>query len=71
VPDGAVKTACQQSCPTQAIIFGNRNDPESAVVHRKSSPLDYVLLEELNTRPRTSYTALIRNPNPQIEGAKA
>ncbi|MBV8737529.1 MAG: TAT-variant-translocated molybdopterin oxidoreductase [Alphaproteobacteria bacterium] len=70
VPDGAVMTACQQSCPTQAIIFGNRNDPESAVVRRKSSPLDYVLLDELNTRPRTSYTALIRNPNPQIEGAK-
>jgi hypothetical protein len=39
----------------------------SAVAHRKSSPLDYVLLEDLNTRPRTSYTALIRNPNPAIE----
>ncbi len=71
VPDGAIQTACQQTCPTQAIIFGNRNDPDSEVVRRKSSPLNYVLLEELNTRPRTSYSAIIRNPNPQIEGAKA
>ncbi len=65
--DGEVVTACQQSCPTQAITFGNRNDPESAVARRKSSPLDYVLLDELNTRPRTSYSALIRNRNPKIK----
>ncbi len=71
VSDGEIKTACQQSCPTQAIIFGNRNDPQSAVAHRKASPLDYVLLEGLNTRPRTSYTAVIRNPNPAIESEKA
>jgi Fe-S-cluster-containing dehydrogenase component len=71
IRDGEIQTACQQSCPTQAIIFGNRNDPHSAVAHRKASPLDYVLLEELNTRPRTSYTALIRNPNPAIESEKA
>jgi molybdopterin-containing oxidoreductase family iron-sulfur binding subunit len=71
VRDGEVQTACQQSCPTQAIIFGNRNDPTSAVAHRKESPLDYVLLEELNTRPRTSYAAVIRNPNPAIESEKA
>ena len=70
VRDGEIQTACQQSCPTQAIIFGNRNDPQSAVAQRKASPLDYVLLEELNTRPRTSYTALIRNPNPAIGGDK-
>ncbi|MBV9014419.1 MAG: 4Fe-4S dicluster domain-containing protein, partial [Alphaproteobacteria bacterium] len=67
--DGEVVTACQQSCPTQAIIFGDRNDRDSAVAKRKATPLDYVLLEELNTRPRTSYTALIRNPNPDIEKA--
>jgi molybdopterin-containing oxidoreductase family iron-sulfur binding subunit len=66
--DGEVVTACQQSCPTQAIIFGNRNDPQSAVARRKATPLDYVLLDELNTRPRTSYGALIRNPNPVITG---
>jgi MoCo/4Fe-4S cofactor protein with predicted Tat translocation signal len=71
VGDGEIKTACQQSCPTQAIIFGNRNDPNSAVARRKASPLDYVLLEDLNTRPRTSYAALIRNPNPAIESEKA
>jgi MoCo/4Fe-4S cofactor protein with predicted Tat translocation signal len=71
VREEEVQTACQQSCPTQAIIFGNRNDATSAVAHRKASPLDYVLLEELNTRPRTSYAALIRNPNPAIESEKA
>ena len=71
VRDGEIQTACQQSCPTQAIIFGNRNDPQSAVARRKASPLDYVLLEELNTRPRTSYAAVIRNPNPAIESEKA
>jgi molybdopterin-containing oxidoreductase family iron-sulfur binding subunit len=65
--DGEVVTACQQSCPTQAITFGDKNDPASAVAKRKSTPLDYVLLDELNTRPRTSYSALIRNPNPAIK----
>lgn len=71
VRDGEIVTACQQSCPTQAIIFGNRNDHESAVARRKESPLDYVLLDELNTRPRTSYAALIRNPNPKIKADEA
>ena len=64
--DGEVVTACQQSCPTQAIIFGNRNDRDSAVAKRKATPIDYVLLDELNTLPRTSYSAIIRNPNPAI-----
>ena len=67
IRDGEIVTACQQSCPTQAIVFGDRNDPDSAVAKRKYNPLEYVLLEELNTRPRTSYTAMIRNPNPAIE----
>jgi Fe-S-cluster-containing dehydrogenase component len=67
IRDGEIVTACQQACPTQAIIFGDRNDPNSAVSKRKASPIDYVLLEELNTRPRTSYSALIRNPNPAIK----
>jgi MoCo/4Fe-4S cofactor protein with predicted Tat translocation signal len=66
VHDGEVVTACQQSCPTQAIVFGDRNDPQSVVARRKTDPLDYVLLDDLNTRPRTSYGALIRNPNPAI-----
>jgi molybdopterin-containing oxidoreductase family iron-sulfur binding subunit len=69
--DGEVVTACQQSCPTQAIIFGDRNDPQSAVAKRKATPIDYVLLEELNTSPRTSYGALIRNPNPAIRGERS
>jgi molybdopterin-containing oxidoreductase family iron-sulfur binding subunit len=69
--DGEVVTACQQSCPTQAIIFGDKNNPDSAVAKRKASPLDYVLLDELNTRPRTSYSALIRNPNPAIAKAQS
>ncbi len=67
IRDGEIVTACQQSCPTQAIIFGDRNDRNSAVAKRKAAPTDYVLLEELNTRPRTSYGALIRNPNPAIK----
>jgi MoCo/4Fe-4S cofactor protein with predicted Tat translocation signal len=71
VRDGEIVTACQQSCPTQAIIFGNRNDPKSAVSRRKATPIDYVLLDELNTRPRTSYSALIRNPNPAIKDDEA
>jgi molybdopterin-containing oxidoreductase family iron-sulfur binding subunit len=71
IRDGEIVTACQQSCPTQAIVFGDKNDPNSAVAKRKATPIDYVLLDELNTRPRTSYTALIHNPNPAIkdEGA--
>ncbi|HEY7298311.1 MAG TPA: TAT-variant-translocated molybdopterin oxidoreductase [Xanthobacteraceae bacterium] len=69
--DGEVVTACQQSCPTQAIVFGDRNDRDSAVAKRKATPIDYVLLDDLNTRPRTSYSALIRNPNPAIKGNQA
>jgi molybdopterin-containing oxidoreductase family iron-sulfur binding subunit len=66
IADGEILTACQQSCPTQAIVFGDRNRRDSAVARRKASPIDYTLLEDLNTRPRTSYSALIRNPNPAI-----
>jgi MoCo/4Fe-4S cofactor protein with predicted Tat translocation signal len=71
IADGDVVTACQQACPTQAIVFGDRNDKQSAVARRKASPLDYVLLDELNTRPRTSYTAELRNPNPALTKEKA
>jgi molybdopterin-containing oxidoreductase family iron-sulfur binding subunit len=59
--DGEVVTACQAACPTGAIVFGDLNDPASAVNRAKASPLDYALLGELNTRPRTSYAARIRN----------
>jgi len=67
IADGEVVTACQQSCPTQAIIFGDRNDHDSAVAKRKAWPIDYNLLDDLNTVPRTTYSALIRNPNPAIK----
>jgi molybdopterin-containing oxidoreductase family iron-sulfur binding subunit len=71
VRDGEAVTACQQACPTQAIVFGDQNDPRSMVSRRKASPLDYAMLEELNTRPRTTYEALIRNRNPELgEGAE-
>jgi molybdopterin-containing oxidoreductase family iron-sulfur binding subunit len=66
IRDGEIKTACQQVCPTEAIVFGDRNDPDSAVNKRKASPLDYGVLTELNTRPRTTYEARLRNPNPEI-----
>ena len=59
-------TACQAACPTQVFTFGNLNDPDSEVVKRKQSPLDYALLEEQNTKPRTTYEALIRNRNPAL-----
>jgi Fe-S-cluster-containing dehydrogenase component len=66
IADGEVVTACQAACPTQAITFGNLNDPTSAVAQRKASPLNYGLLTELNTSPRTSYLAKLRNPNPAL-----
>ncbi|HUO33168.1 MAG TPA: TAT-variant-translocated molybdopterin oxidoreductase [Bryobacteraceae bacterium] len=67
VRDGEIQTACQATCPTQAIIFGNINDPNSRVAKMKSEKTNYGLLADLNTRPRTSYLAALRNPNPEIE----
>ena len=67
--DGEIITACQAACPTQAIVFGDMNDSASAVSKLKSSPLHYGLLEDLNTIPRTTYLAELRNPNPQLENA--
>jgi len=68
-PVNAVQTACQQACPTQAIVFGNKNDKESAVAKRKASVLDYSILDELNTRPRTTYAMAVRNPHPQSKAS--
>ena len=62
IRDGEVTTACEAACPTQAIVFGNINDPNSRVAKLKKSSLNYGLLEELNTRPRTTYLAELRNP---------
>jgi molybdopterin-containing oxidoreductase family iron-sulfur binding subunit len=67
VRDGEIVTACQQACPAEAIIFGNKNDPTSRVARLKAGPRDYGLLAELNVRPRTTYLAAVRNPNPEIE----
>ena len=64
--DGEVVTACQAACPTEAIVFGDLNDPGSRVNKAKASPLDYGLLAELNTRPRTSYAALVVNPDVEL-----
>ena len=66
IRDGEIKTACQQACPTEAIVFGDLNDPQSEVGKRKANPLDYALLEELNTRPRTTYTTRLTNRNPEL-----
>jgi molybdopterin-containing oxidoreductase family iron-sulfur binding subunit len=69
VGDGEIVTACQQACPTQAIVFGDINDRSSRVSKLKAEPLNYTLLTELNTKPRTSYQAKLSNPNPEIEDA--
>jgi molybdopterin-containing oxidoreductase family iron-sulfur binding subunit len=66
IQDGEVVTACQAVCPTRAISFGDLNDPLSAVACAKASPLDYTLLAELNTRPRTTYAARVVNPDPEL-----
>ncbi len=66
VRDGEVVTACQAACPTEAIIFGDLNDPESRVAKLHREPRQYSLLADLNTRPRTTYLAAVRNPNPEI-----
>jgi MoCo/4Fe-4S cofactor protein with predicted Tat translocation signal len=66
LPDGAVKPACAQACPTQAITFGNINDAQSRVHALKTNPRNYELLQELNVRPRTSYLARVRNENKDL-----
>jgi len=67
VRDDEIITACQAVCPTNAIVFGNINQKESQVARAKASPLNYGVLAELNTRPRTTYLAKLHNPNPEIE----
>jgi Fe-S-cluster-containing dehydrogenase component len=69
IRDGEILTACQQVCPAESITFGNLLDPGSLVSRRKREPVNYGLLAELNTIPRTTYLARIRNPRPAKEEA--
>jgi molybdopterin-containing oxidoreductase family iron-sulfur binding subunit len=71
VRDGEIQTACQSSCPTDAIVFGNINEKESQVAKLKAEPRNYSVLGDLNTNPRTTYLAVVRNPNPELGGGAA
>jgi Fe-S-cluster-containing dehydrogenase component/anaerobic selenocysteine-containing dehydrogenase len=71
IADGELETACQQGCPTRAIVFGSLNDPSSKVSQQHGDPRRYDLLHEIGTRPRTAYLARVRNPNPELAVAEA
>ena len=66
--DGDIAPACQQSCPAQAIVFGDLNDPKSRVAKLAKLDRKYALLGEIGTQPRTVYLAKVRNPNADLEG---
>lgn len=66
IKDGEVRSACQQACPSEAIVFGNINDPESRVNKVKAQNRNYAMLSELNVKPRLTYLAKIRNPHPDM-----
>jgi molybdopterin-containing oxidoreductase family iron-sulfur binding subunit len=70
IRDGEVRTACQESCPTEAIVFGDVSDPNSRVSQLKRQQRNYALLADINTRPRTTYLAAVRNPNEALEPNK-
>ncbi len=66
LPDGLIQPACQQSCPAQAIVFGDVNDPDSRIATMHASSLAYFVLEELNVRPNVAYLARVKNPHPDL-----
>jgi len=66
IKDGEIVTACQSACPTRVITFGNIRDPKSRVAQLKTEPRHYALLGDLGVRPRTTYLAKVRNPNPEL-----
>jgi len=67
IRDREIVTACQAACPTRAFTFGDVADSATDVSERKRSPLDYQLLAEASTHPRTTYEAVVRNPNPRLK----
>jgi len=67
IREGEVKTACQQTCPADAITFGNINDPNSRVAKLKKQERNYAMLAELDIKPRTTYLGRLRNPNMELE----
>ncbi len=69
IRDGDIQTACMQACPTQAIVFGDKNNSNNRVAKLKAERLNYAMYAELNTRPRTTYLAELRNQNPEFQGA--
>jgi molybdopterin-containing oxidoreductase family iron-sulfur binding subunit len=71
IQDGQIRTACEAACPAEAIVFGDVNDPASEVSKRKAEPRNYGLLTELQTRPRTTYLAAVKNPNPDMPRASS
>jgi molybdopterin-containing oxidoreductase family iron-sulfur binding subunit len=70
IHDGEILTACQQVCPTQAISFGDLNDKGSKVATQQALKRNYGLLDDLNTRPRTTYLGYVRNTNPALGGQR-
>jgi molybdopterin-containing oxidoreductase family iron-sulfur binding subunit len=71
IRDGEIRTACQQACPAEAIVFGDLNTPGSQVARLQGQLLNFPMLGELNTRPRTTYLAKVQDPNPEVPREKS